>query len=198
MERMLVVVFDSEEKAQEGQSALRELELEGSIAIYAGTLVIKHADGNVSFKPIDDFGVGTLAGTAVGSLIGLLGGPIRAGRRCPVGTHTRRALRPRYCARRRGFVDDVLEALTPNKVAVAAEIEEDWTRLTAEMSRAQADRKAKLQKKIEQLAGKIDAQDKKLTERLGAFEACQKAKKAILHKNAAAGRALKNLANTQI
>ena len=31
MERMLVVVFDSETKAYEGKSALRQLEREGSI-----------------------------------------------------------------------------------------------------------------------------------------------------------------------
>lgn len=80
-----------------------------------------------------------------------------------------------------------------------AAMKADLAELKSEVSKADAERKAKLQKKIEQLAGKIDAQDKKLTERLGAFEARQKAKKAILHKNAAAaGRALKDLANTQL
>ena len=77
MERMLVVVFDNEKKAFEGTSALRQLEVEDSIGIYAGAVVVKHADGTVSVKQLDeDVPIGTLTGTAVGSLIGLLGGPL--------------------------------------------------------------------------------------------------------------------------
>lgn len=80
-----------------------------------------------------------------------------------------------------------------------AAMKADLAEFKSEVSKAHGERKAKLQKKIEQLAGKIDAQDRKLTERLGAFEARQRAKKAILRKNAAAaGRALKNLANTPV
>jgi uncharacterized membrane protein len=76
MERMLVVVFDSETKAYEGVAALRQLEREGSISAYAGAVVVKNADGTASVKEFDDVGpVGTLLGTSVGSLIGLLAGP---------------------------------------------------------------------------------------------------------------------------
>jgi len=75
----------------------------------------------------------------------------------------------------------------------------DLAELKSEASKANAERKAKLQKKIEQLTVKIDTQDKKLTDKLNSFEARQKAKKAILKQNAAAaGRALKNLANTPV
>jgi hypothetical protein len=75
----------------------------------------------------------------------------------------------------------------------------DLAELKSEASQANAERKAKLQKKIEQLTVKIDAQDKKLTDKINAFEARQKAKKAVLKQNAAAaGRALKNLANTPV
>jgi uncharacterized membrane protein len=77
MERMLVVVFDNEKKAFEGRSALGQLEAEGSLTIYAVAVVVKHADGTVSVKQLDDSGpVGSLTGTAVGSLIGVLGGPV--------------------------------------------------------------------------------------------------------------------------
>jgi len=80
-----------------------------------------------------------------------------------------------------------------------AAMKADLAELKSEASKANEERKAKLQKKIEQLAGKIDAQDKKLTERLGTFESRQKTKKAIFQKNAAAaGRALKDLANTPV
>jgi hypothetical protein len=136
------------------------------------------------------------------------------------------------------FLDDVSKSLTPNKVAIIAEIDEEWTtpvdtrmealggvvfrralwevrekisneesaamkadleQLKSEISKAHADRKAKLQKKIGELEAKIDAQQKKTIQRREAFEARQMAKKDVLKKNAAAaGRALKQLAKTPV
>src|SRR5262245_15990421 len=76
MDRMLVVVFDSENKAYEGQKALLQLANEGNISLYAYTVLVKNADGTATVKQQDDNGpVGTLIGTSFGSLIGLLGGP---------------------------------------------------------------------------------------------------------------------------
>jgi uncharacterized membrane protein len=128
MERMLVVVFDSETKAYEGQSALRQLEREGSISAYAGAVVVKKADGTTTVKQFDDVGpVGGLLGTSVGSLIGLLGGPaglaIGAASGLVLGTifdldNARVGV---------DFVDEVSKSLKPAKVALIAEIEEDWT-----------------------------------------------------------------------
>jgi uncharacterized membrane protein len=128
MERMLVAVFDSETKAYEGKSALSQLEREGSITTYARAVVVKHADGTASVKEAAEFGpVGTLVGTSVGSLIGLLGGP--AG--LAIGAASGLALGALFDVddlRVGGdFVDDVSKALTPNKVALIAEIDEDWT-----------------------------------------------------------------------
>jgi uncharacterized membrane protein len=239
MERMLVVVFDNEKKAFEGRSALRQLELEGSFSIYAGAVVVKHADGTVSVKQLDDSGpIGTLTGTAVGSLIGVLGGPVGVA----IGAASGLALGALYDADdiRVGedFLDDVSKSLTPNKVAVVAEVEEEWTtpvdtrmealggtvlrralweveqtlndeetaamkadlaQLKSEISKAHADRKAKLQKKIDQLEAKIETQQKKTIERREAFEARHKAKKDVLKQNAkAAASALKQLAHTPV
>ena len=239
MERMLVVVFDNEKRAFEGRSALRQLEAEGSLTIYEGAVVVKHADGTVSVKQLDDSGpIGMLTGTAVGGLIGLLGGPVGVA----VGAASGLTVGAFYDADTlrfgEDFVDDVSKSLKPNKVAVVAEVEEAWTipvdtrmealggtvfrralwavqeqvrreeiaamkadlaQFKTELSKAHADRKAKLQKKIGELEAKMDAQQKKAIERREAFEARQKAKKAILKKNAAAaGHALKKLAQTQV
>jgi uncharacterized membrane protein len=239
MDRMLVVVFDNEKKAYQGQSELRKLEAEGSIGIYDGAIVVKHADGTVSVKELDAaWPVGTLSGTAAGSLIGLLGGPVGLA----VGAATGLAFGAIYDAEtsRVGvdFVDDVSKALAPNKVAVVAEIEEEWTvpvdtrmeaiggtvfrralwqveeqtrreekeamkadiaQFKSEIAQAKAEHKAKLQKKVDQLQAKLAAQQKQSQERFAAFQARQKAKKAVLKKNAAAvGRALDQLANTPV
>ena len=50
MDRMLVVVFDNETKAYEGENALLQLDAEGSISVYAYAVLAKHADGTVNVK----------------------------------------------------------------------------------------------------------------------------------------------------
>jgi uncharacterized membrane protein len=239
MERMLVVVFDNEKKAYEGDSALKQLEREGLVTIYAQAVIVKHAEGTVSLRQVDEKGpVGSLAGTAVGGLIGLIGGPVGAA----IGAGSGLALGALFDVDNarigEDFLEDVSKSLTPNKVAVVAEVEEEWTtpvdtrmealggtvlrralweveksqddeeiaamkadlkQLKSEISQANADRKAKLQKKIDQLGAKIDAKIVKAAQRQDAFEARQKTKKDILKKNAAAaGRALKELAHTPV
>ncbi len=128
MERMLVVVFDNEKKAYEGESALKQLEREGLLTIYQEAVVVKHAEGTVSLKQVEPDGpLGPLAGTAVGGLIGLLGGPVGAAVGAASGL-TLGALYDLGNARVGGdFLDDASRFLTPNKVAVVAEVEEEWT-----------------------------------------------------------------------
>ncbi len=128
MERMLVVVFDNEKMAYEGESALVQLEREGLLTIYERAVIVKHAEGTVSLRQVEPDGpVGSLAGTAVGGLVGLLGGPVGAA----IGAASGLALGALYdvdSARVGGdFLDDVSRSLTPNKVAVVAEVEEEWT-----------------------------------------------------------------------
>jgi len=127
MDRMLVVVCDSEKKAYEGVSALRQLEQEGSISIYAGAVVVKQPGGAVTVKQLEDGPIGTLTGTAVGSLIGLLGGPLGMAVGALSGM-TFGAIYDINTARvGEDFVNDVSKALQPTKVAIVAEIEEEWT-----------------------------------------------------------------------
>ena len=239
MERMLTVVFDNEKKAYQGKSALSDLEHEGSIAIYAAAVVTKQADGTVSVKQYDDFGpAGTLLGTAVGALASVLGGPAALA----VGTASGLTLGALFDMNQAqvgvDFVEDVSKALAPSKVAVIAEIEEEWTtpvdtrmealggmvfrrslrevqkglhdedvaamkadlaQMKQELSKAQAERKAKLKARIDELRSKIESQQKRAKEQREAFAAHQKAKRAILKQNAAAaGRALKQLAQTPV
>jgi uncharacterized membrane protein len=239
MERILVVVFDNETQAFEGASALRKLQMEGSLAIYDGAVVAKHADGTASVTPYDAFVPGgTLVGTSVGSLIGLLGGPVGVA----IGAASGMAIGAiaDFANARVGedFVDDVATSLTPNKVAVIAEVEEYWTtpvdtRMQAlggivhrrsltevqdqvsdeqiaamkadvaqfkeEMADMQADRKAKLQQKIEQLEARIETQKQKAKAQYEAFKARRKTRQELLKKNAAAaGRALGQLAKTPL
>jgi uncharacterized membrane protein len=129
MDRMLVVVFDNESKAYEGQQALLQLDGEGSISVYAYAVLTKGADGKATVKQGDDSGpLGTLLGTSLGSLIGLLGGPagVAVGAAAGMlGGATADLDNARIGA---DFIDDVNAVLSPNRVALVAEIEEEWAK----------------------------------------------------------------------
>jgi uncharacterized membrane protein len=128
MDRMLVVVFDNEVKAYEGKRALIQLDGEGSISVYAYAVITKHPDGTTAVKQEDDYGpIGTLLGTSFGSLIGLLGGPVGLAIGAATGVVGGAAVDLNNARIGDDFVHDVSKALTPNKVAVVSEIEEDWT-----------------------------------------------------------------------
>jgi uncharacterized membrane protein len=229
MDRMLVVVFDNETKAYEGKKALLQLDGEGSISVYAYAVLAKNADGTATVNQEDDSGpIGTLVGTSLGSLIGLLGGPVGLA----VGAYAGLAAGGTTDLYNAGvgedFIDDVSQTLRPSKVAVIAEIEEDWTtpvdtrmeaiggsvfrrslsevqqkihaenvaamkadlaQMKAEVAQAHADRKAKLQQKINQLDSNIQAQLQKAKEGREAAERQAQAKIQVLKAKATVARA---------
>jgi uncharacterized membrane protein len=128
MDRMLVVVFENESNAYEGKKALLQLDSEGSISVYGYAVIAKNSNGATTVKQGDDAGpLGTLTGTAVGSLIGLLGGPAGMAIGAAAGVTAGAAVDLHNARIGDDFIDDVTKALLPNRVAVVAEIEEDWT-----------------------------------------------------------------------
>jgi uncharacterized membrane protein len=128
MDRMLVVVFDTETKAYEGKKTLLQLDNEGSIVVYAFAVIGKNADGNVTVRQSDDSGpLGTLIGTSLGSVIGLLGGPAGVAIGAVVGLAAGSTADLNNARVGDDFIDDVAKKLTPTKFAVVAEIQEDWT-----------------------------------------------------------------------
>ena len=127
MEKMLVVVFNDEAKAYEGSRALNQLDTEGSIAIHAESVIKKNADGMVTVKQSEDkFPIRTVGGTAIGSLIGLLGGPVGLGIGTAVGALAGSIGDLHVAGVDAEFLDDVAAALTPGKCAVIADVSEEW------------------------------------------------------------------------
>jgi len=128
MDRMLMVIFDNETDAYEGKRGLMYLDAEGSITVYACAVIAKQPNGTVTVKQEDDIGpLGTLLGTALGSLIGLLGGPPGVAIGAAAGFAAGGAADLNNARIGEDFLDDVKKQLSPNKVAVVAEIEENWT-----------------------------------------------------------------------
>jgi uncharacterized membrane protein len=125
---MLVVVFDNEANAYKGKEALQRLDAEGSISVYGYAVVAKSADGSVNVKQGDDVGpMGTLLGTSFGSLIGLLAGPAGVALGAAAGMAAGSTVDLDNIRVGSDFVDDVQKGLSPKKVALIAEIEEEWT-----------------------------------------------------------------------
>ena len=128
MEKLIVIVFDNEQKALDGLEALKELEREGDISIYEAQTIGKEPSGAVRLINYADMLTlpAVAGGTAVGALLGVLGGLLGV----VVGASAGALIGAIGDAVDLGvtddFVGDVTTALTPGKVAVVADIAEDW------------------------------------------------------------------------
>jgi uncharacterized membrane protein len=56
MNRMLVVVFSEASKAFDGREAIKSLDRDGAVTVYACALITKKADGTTVVNEEDDFG----------------------------------------------------------------------------------------------------------------------------------------------
>jgi len=127
MNRMLVVVFDNEAKAYEGKQTLWQLDAEGSVSVYASSVVARNPDGSVEVKQEDPGLLGTLTGTPVGALIGLIGGPTGAAIGAAAGLAAGMFTDLDNARIGDDFIDDVQKGLVRGQAALVAEVEEDWT-----------------------------------------------------------------------
>ena len=127
METMLVVVFDNESKAYEGSRALNQLDSEGNITIHAEAVIGKNNDGTITVKQGDgDFPVRTVSGTAIGSLIGLLGGTAGLAVGALAGTMVGSIADLFVAGVDSDFLAEASNALTPGKYAIVADVSEEW------------------------------------------------------------------------
>ena len=127
MDKMLVVIFDSESKAYEGSRALQELQNEGSINLYSKTVIARDASGKVEVKQEGDMGpIGTAVGLFTGSLIGLLGGPVGLIVGAGVGISGGLVYDLVNAGVGEDFLYEVGKSLQPGKAAVVAEVWEEW------------------------------------------------------------------------
>ena len=127
MEKMLAVVFDSEYMAYKGAAALNQLDKEGSISVHTGAIINKISDSKITvLKTRDAFPIRAVEGTAVGGLIGLLGGPVGVLAGAASGSLLGTLDDLYGSGVDAGFVDDVSSKLAPGKYAVVADISEEY------------------------------------------------------------------------
>jgi len=128
MDRMLVAVFDNVSEAQQGLAALVQLDLDGSITVFAHAVVARNPDGTTIVEEgRAPWPSGTLIGTPLGALIGLLGGAPGVAIGAIAGFFVGGTADSSRARIGEDFADDVARALSPNRAAVVAEIEEDTT-----------------------------------------------------------------------
>lgn len=127
MNKLMVVVFDSESAADAGLVALRALHAAGDITLYATGVLARDDQGALSVKASMGPGpIGAVTGLAVGSLIGMLGGPAGMAAGAVTGSLFG-ALRDFWVAGvGLDFVEEAALHLRPGKVALVAEVEEEW------------------------------------------------------------------------
>ena len=127
MNKMIVTVFNDEASAYKGVNALKELHAEGSLTLYANAVIARDAKGMVSVKQSADQGpVGSALGLATGTLIGLLGGPVGLAIGAATGTLAGSVYDIAQLGVSEDFLAEVSQYLSPGKVAVIAEIDEEW------------------------------------------------------------------------
>ena len=139
MDRMIVAVFDPPTRAVDGQYALRRLDEANSIALYDSALIDKAADGELKVRPQNGgAGIATLSGSAVGAIIGLLGGPVGVAPGAGAGGLIGRLSEFDTARIDADFLDDVGSVLTPGRSAVGRKSTRTGPRLSTMRSRRSA------------------------------------------------------------
>lgn len=127
MNKTLVAIFDNEEAAFNGLTALKELHRNGDITLYDSAVITKSTIGETRIvKAPEDPPTGTFLGMFLGALVGAIGGPIGLAVGAATGTFVGATSDVFRDSVDYGFVEQVREALTPGKVAVVADVEETW------------------------------------------------------------------------
>ncbi len=128
MNKMIISVFDTEEKAFEGLTAFKALHQEGDITMYANAVVNKNEEGNVAIKESSDQGpIGTAVGMFSGTLIGMIGGPPGMAIGALAGSFGGLIYDVNQSDFDLDFVYEVSAALNDGKSAVIVEVDETWT-----------------------------------------------------------------------
>jgi uncharacterized membrane protein len=137
MERMLVAVFGDEAKARESAWALQAMADNSEIALHTVQIFTRNQDGVVASAEVyNALPEGTMGGTAVGSLLGLLGGPV--GLAIGAGSGLLVGATADYAKRRvtTDFAQQVAHELRPGRAAIVAEVDEEETEAVNERMQA--------------------------------------------------------------
>ena len=128
MERMLVAIFDDEAKAQEASKALQGMGDDGEIAMHTIQILARAKDGSITSDDVyDALPEGTMGATAVGSLLGLIGGPVGLAIGAASGLLVGATADYAKSRVTTDFAQQVADELAPGRSAIVAEVDEEET-----------------------------------------------------------------------
>lgn len=128
MNKMIITVFNTEEKAFEGLTAFKTLHKNGDISVYATAVINKNEAGEVEIKQVSDNGpIGTAVGMFSGALIGLIAGPAGMAVGAMTGMYGGMFYDLDNADVDSTFLNEVAKALEEGKTAVVADVDEAWT-----------------------------------------------------------------------
>ena len=122
MHCMLVIVFENETDATTGKTELFKLDHEGVISVCGYAVISKNPNDVVAVTQLDSYGtLSPFARTFLESLSDQTDVALEAGSQASDGTADLSVAKTR-----KSFIDDVREVLLPHRVAIVAEVEEEW------------------------------------------------------------------------
>ncbi|MGP1517557.1 MAG: DUF1269 domain-containing protein [Ottowia sp.] len=127
MNKIIVTLFDQETQAARLLNSLAQLHRDGRITVYGTAVFTKNADGKISPKQIQGDNTATWSGALLGGLLGALAGPVGLLAGAALGGLGGSLVDLADAGIDVRFADDVAKVLTPGKVAVLADIQEEWT-----------------------------------------------------------------------
>ena len=126
MDKILVAAFPSDARACEGLRALRDLDAQGTITVYAKAVIAVGEESGVEVKEGADEGpLGTPVALLTGSLLGPLAGSVGMAVAAGAGTLGRVLHDLARIGVDEDFLTEVGEALRPGTAAIVAEVWEE-------------------------------------------------------------------------
>jgi len=122
MHCMLVIVFETETDANVGKTELLKLDHEGITSVYGYAVIAKNTDDVVAATQLDSYGtLSPFARTFLESLSDPTDAALGSARQ--VGDLSAISSVPKT---REDFINEAKEVLLPHRVAIVAEVEEEW------------------------------------------------------------------------
>ena len=128
MERMLVVIFDSQDRAYRAAHVLEDLKDLSLIGLNADAIVTKNRDGETTIVHTHAADPqGAMGSTAIGSLIGMFGGPVGLFVGALTGALVGASADLVRARVGNDFMTDVADSLEAGKTALVANVDEECT-----------------------------------------------------------------------
>lgn len=128
MNKLIISVFNDEERAAQGLEELKTLHQNGDISIYATAVLKKNNDGEVELKQSSDQGpLGTAIGGLTGALVGMFAGPAGMAAGTLAGMYGGMFYDIDKSYFDVSFIQEASDALEAGKTAVIIDADEEWT-----------------------------------------------------------------------